>query len=259
MENSKDLNIDRVPAGRLYIARSTYRRNISVKGKYCYRVKYKYTDLFITSDRNISKELETPVLSFYEGIEKVILSEPAFEKSLVPMRIRDHYPSIIKKMCHAAKIFRVGPMAAVAGAVCEIIAESIAGRCGFLMIENGGDVFIKSSIPVNIGLHNSNKYFSDRLNIKIDAERTPCGICSSSGSMGHSLSLGKSDLVTILSGSAILADAAATAVANSIKKQTDIEKAIRRYKKNKEIMGLIIIKDDKIGIWGAVQLSSPAK
>lgn len=259
MENSKGLNIDRVPADRLHIDRSIYRRNISVKEKYCYRLKYKYTDLFITSDRNISEELEIPVLSFYGEIEKVILSDPAFEKSLVPVRTRSHYPSIIKKMCHVAKIFRVGPMAAVAGAVCEIIAESIAGSCRFLMIENGGDVFIKSSIPVNIGLYNSNKYFSDRLDIKIDAERTPCGICSSSGSMGHSLSLGSSDLVTVMSDSTILADAAATAVANSIKEQADIEKAMSRYKKNKEIKGLIIIKGDRIGIWGEIQLSSPAK
>ncbi|MCD4669944.1 MAG: UPF0280 family protein, partial [Actinomycetia bacterium] len=89
--------------------------------------------------------------------------------------------------------------------------------------------------------------------------RTPCGICSSSGSMGHSLSLGSSDLVTVMSDSTILADAAATAVANSIKEQADIEKAMSRYKKNKEIKGLIIIKGDRIGIWGEMQLSSPAK
>lgn len=259
MDNRKELNIDRVPAGRLHTDRSIYRRNISVKDKYCYRLKYKYTDLFITSDRDILKELEFPVLSFYEEIEKVILNEPVFEKSLVPVRARSHYPPVIRKMCHAAKVFRVGPMAAVAGAVCDRLAESIADSCRFLMIENGGDVFIKSNGPVNIGLYSSNKYFSDRLNIRIDAERTPCGICSSSGRMGHSLSLGRSDLVTILSGSTILADAAATAVANSIKGQTDIERAIRRYKRNKEVRGLIIIKNDRIGIWGAVQLSSPEK
>jgi len=259
MDNEKELNIDRVPAGRIHTDRSIYRRNISVKDKYCYRLKYKYTDLFITSDRDILKELEFPVLSFYEEIEKVILNEPVFEKSLVPVRARSHYPPVIRKMCHAAKVFRVGPMAAVAGAVCDRIAESIADSCRFLMIENGGDVFIKSSGPVNIGLYSSNKYFSDRLNIRIDAEQTPCGICSSSGRIGHSLSLGRSDLVTILSGSTILADAAATAVANSIKGQTDIERAIRRYKRNREVRGLIIIKNDRIGIWGSVQLSSPEK
>ncbi|HAJ95978.1 MAG TPA: UPF0280 family protein [Actinobacteria bacterium] len=254
MDNGKDLNID-----RFHVDRSIYRKNISLKDKYCYRLKYKYTDLFITSDRDILKELEAPVLSFYKEIGKVSLDEPVFEKSLVPVRARSHYPVLIKKMCRAARMFGIGPMAAVAGAVCDRIAESIAHTCRFLMIENGGDVYIKSDMPVEIGLYSGNKYFSDRLNIKIDAEQTPCGICSSSGSMGHSLSLGRSDLVTVMSDSAILADAAATAIANSIKEQTDIKKAISRYKKNKEIKGLVIIKGDRIGIWGVIQIGTMAK
>jgi len=94
-------------------------------------------------------------------------------------------------MCYAANVFRVGPMAGVAGAICDSIAKSIADSCRFLMIENGGDAYIKSSMPVKIGLYSSNRYFSDKLNIKINAGQTPCGVCSSSGSMGHSLSLGK--------------------------------------------------------------------
>ena len=73
----------------------------------------------------------------------------AFGKNLTPVSILDSYPPIIKNMCRAAEIFGVGPMAAVAGAVCDKIAESISGSCEFLMIENGGDVYIKSSIPVS--------------------------------------------------------------------------------------------------------------
>lgn len=254
MDNGKYLNID-----RLYIDRSIYRKNISIKGKYCYRLKYKYTDLFITSDRDILKELKSPVLSFYKEIEKIISGDPIFERSLVPVEIKNHYSPFIKKMCYAAGIFGVGPMATVAGAICDRIAESIAHSCRFLMIENGGDIFIKSASGVKVGLYSSSSYFLDRLNVEFDAEQTPCGICSSSGSMGHSLSLGSSDLVTIMSDSTIQADAAATAVANFIKEQDDIEKAISQYKKNKEIKGMVIIKGDRIGIWGAIQLGSIGK
>lgn len=162
-------------------------------------------------------------------------------------------------MCRAAEVFKVGPMASVAGALCDYISERVADKCKFLMIENGGDVYIKSDVPVKAGLFSSNKYFSDRLSIKLDAKQTPCGICSSSGSLGHSMSLGKSDLVTVMSDSATIADAAATAVANFIKGQADVEKAISRFKNNEEINGLIIIKEDRIGIWGSLQLSSSNK
>ncbi len=75
-------------------------------------------------------------------------------------------------------------------------------------------------------------------------------ICSSSGSFGHSLCLGKSDLVTVQSRTATIADAAATAIVNTINSEEDIDKVITRFKKYGEIEGLIIIKNKKIGLWG---------
>ncbi|MEE8324340.1 MAG: hypothetical protein V3R31_01660 [Candidatus Humimicrobiaceae bacterium] len=65
----------------------------------------------------------------------------------------------------------------------------------------------------------------------MEAGQTPCGICSSSGSFGHSLSLGKSDLVTVMSRTATIADAAATAIANTINCEEDMDNAITRFKK----------------------------
>jgi uncharacterized protein len=249
-----DLNINRLDPSAGYDSRSIYRNSVSIKDKYFYRLRYKYTDIFITSDRDILKELEEPVTSFYSGIEGIISHDRTFMKSLEPVKEKQYYPGYIKKMCQASYRFGVGPMAAVAGAVCDRIAEKISGKCGFLMIENGGDVFIKSKKPVRIGLFSYNSFFSDRLNIVIGAKQTPCGICSSSGTMGHSLNLGKSDLVTVMAESATMADAAATAVANSVLENADIGRSVRLYKKYKEVKGIIIIKDDRIGIWGNLQL-----
>lgn len=255
MDYEEDVSIDRISHNNVYTDRNIYRKNISVKGKYSYRLKYKYTDLFITSDREISREIKEPVVSFYNEMEKVFSGNKAFGKSLTPVSIIDSHPHIVKEMCRAGEIFRVGPMAAVAGAVCDKIADSISEKCSFLMIENGGDVYIKSDIPVSAGLFSNNKYFRDRLNISINADSTPCGLCSSSGIMGHSLSLGKSDLVTVMSGSTVMADAAATAIANSIRGKADADRALEHYRNYKEIKGLVIIKDDRLAIWGALQLA----
>jgi ApbE superfamily uncharacterized protein (UPF0280 family) len=254
MDYEKDVSLNRISSETAYTDRNIYRKNISVKGKYSYRLKYKYTDLFITCDREISKEVKEPVVSFYNGLEEVLSRHEVFGKSLTPVKIIDNYPPIIKKMCRAAEVFKVGPMAAVAGAVCDRIAQSISGSCDFLMIENGGDVYIKSSIPVSAVLFSSSRYFRDRLNIRITADTTPCGLCSSSGIIGHSLSLGKSDLVTVMSESTVMADTAATAIANSIKEKADVDKALAHYRDYKQIKGLIIIKDDRLAIWGELQL-----
>ena len=167
-------------------------------------------------------------------------------------------PRIIKEMCGAGGVFGVGPMASIAGALCDHLAKSI-GRCSFLMIENGGDVYIKSSSPLEVGIFTKNIYFGDKITLLIEAGQTPCGICSSSGSFGHSMSLGKSDLVTVLSRTATIADAAATSIANTINCEEDINKAITRFSKYKEVEGLIIIKNKRIGLWGGLQLATEIK
>ena len=257
MTDGKDINIRRVsPGGATYAGRDIYRNKISAEGRYSFRLDYKYSGLYIICDRDISGELEEPVLSFYRDIETVIAGQTDFEKSLAPIEAGKDLPRIIKEMCGAGEVFSVGPMASIAGALCDHLAKTLKDRCSFLMIENGGDVYIKSGDPLEVGIFTKNIYFKDKLILLIEAGQTPCGICSSSGSFGHSLSLGKSDLVTVLSRTATIADAAATSIANTINSEKDIDTAIARFSQYREVEGLIIIKNKRIGLWGKLQLST---
>ena len=157
-------------------------------------------------------------------------------------------------MCKKTAIFNVGPMAAVAGAVCDYLASGLGSSCRHLIIENGGDVFIKSDRDIDVGVYLKNKHFADRIYLKVKAGYTPCGLCSSSGSFGHSLSIGKSDLVTVMAESTISADSAATSVANNINSSKDILKTINSYKIIKDIKGILIVKNNKLGVWGNIEL-----
>jgi ApbE superfamily uncharacterized protein (UPF0280 family) len=73
--------------------------------------------------------------------------------------------------------------------------------------------------------------------------------------VGHSLSFGKADAVCILSRSAALADAAATAVGNIIQEKKDIERGLERAKEIEGILGLLIIVGEKMGVWGTIKLT----
>ena len=254
MDGKKDVSIEKLSGDPDYTDRSIYRKNISAAGKYSFRLRYKYTDIYIISDRDISGKIGEPVIKFYSQLEEVISSDKRFGESLAPLTIKKDYPPSAKEMCLASSIFGVGPMASVAGAVCDSIASGIKDDCGFLMIENGGDVYIKSSQDIKAGLFTGSRHFPQNLNINISSKALPCGLCSSSGIMGHSLSLGKSDLVTVMSGTAAAADAAATAIANTISSKTDVDRAVEKYKKYEQIRGLIIMKDDRLAIWGDLQL-----
>ena len=108
----------------------------------------------------------------------------------------------------------------------------------------------------DVGLYIKDSRLKNSLCLNIERGQTPCGLCSSSGRFGHSLSLGKSDLVTVMGDSAIIADAAATAAANTIRDEKDIEGAITIYRKKKGIKGILIVKEKRIGLWGNIQLKA---
>lgn len=254
MISSENVNIKKIFAGGPDIDKSIYRDSIRYKEKHNWRIIYKYSDLLVSCDRDLSFKIGRLIKEIYDLLESFIKKEQSFQKSLSPVKIEQNFPDIIKKMCRRAAIFNVGPMAAVAGAVCEYIAAGLDRHCRRLIIENGGDVYIKSNKDVDIGVYLKNVNFKDKIYLKIKAKDTPCGVCSSSGSFGHSLSMGKSDLVAVLSKSTISADAAATAIANKIIKPSDIDENIEHYKTIKDISGILIIKDDRIGLWGNIEL-----
>ena len=158
-------------------------------------------------------------------------------------------------MAAAAARFGVGPMAAVAGAVAAAVGDELARRFGDVIIENGGDVFVSSSRPVTFGFYaGPHSPFSGKLRFGVTGMGERFGVCTSSGTVGHSLSFGKADAVTIVGASAVDADAAATAIANRVQTRDDIDRAIEEAQKFKEIKGIIAAKDDRLGLWGAVTM-----
>jgi len=100
---------------------------------------------------------------------------------------------------------------------------------------------------------------SGKIGVEIEAEDTPLGICTSSGTVGHSVSYGKADAVVVLSKSASLADAAATAIANLVAVPDDFEKAFRKAEVIEGVSGLLVIKGDKAGAWGNIRLTDTAR
>jgi hypothetical protein len=142
-------------------------------------------------------------------------------------------------------------MAAVAGAMAQFAGEAgLEAGAQEAIVENGGDVYLQASEPVNIGLRTGTTDLSDRLAFSLQAHDTPISICSSSGQMGHSKSLGKCDLATVVARDAALADAGATQAANLVKTVEDVNPALERITAIEGIMGVMIIKNDRVGLAG---------
>jgi ApbE superfamily uncharacterized protein (UPF0280 family) len=184
-------------------------------------------------------------------LEDYIRCHPHFLTSFEPIDLFPGAPPVAQKMARAAQQVGVGPMASVAGAMAELAAKAaLSAGAPEAIVDNGGDIYIQAAAPVIIGLDAGNAKIGNRLAFSLEAHKTPISICSSSGKMGHSTSLGQCDLATVVAQDAALADAAATAAANLVKTVNDVDAALERINAIEGVQGVLIVKDDHIGLAG---------
>jgi hypothetical protein len=184
-------------------------------------------------------------------LEEYIAQDPAFKTTLVPIDLRADAPEIARRMAWAARRVGVGPMAAVAGAMAQIAAEAaLAAGAEEAIVDNGGDIYLKAVEPVLVALGTGTAKLADRLALAVQPQETPIAICSSSGKMGPSMSFGLCDLATIVAQDAALADAAATQAANLVKTVDDVDAALERILRIEGIDGVLLVKDDRVGLAG---------
>ncbi len=186
-------------------------------------------------------------------IEDFIKENDFFEDSLEPLEVASDSARIVKMMADGGKIANVGPMATVAGTIAEFICKKIVSEgAEVAVVENGGDIFAITSMPISVGLFVGKNIMSGKLAFKLDKDNTPIAICSSSSEMGHSKSFGECDLATVFSKKGNVADAAATALANKVKEESDINPALKWVSDLKDVDGALVIKNDKIGMIGKI-------
>ena len=157
-------------------------------------------------------------------------------------------------MIEAARAAGVGPMAAVAGALAARVGRQLVLLSPEVIVENGGDIFLAITQPATVSLFAGKSPLSHRVGLKIDPGLTPLGVCTSSGTVGHSFSFGRADAACVLAPKAALADAAASALGNRVQQAGDIAAALEWAETAPEILGAVVVVGDKLGVWGRVEL-----
>jgi ApbE superfamily uncharacterized protein (UPF0280 family) len=233
----------------------TYRNLVKTDDLIKFEVIVKETDLLVRSEKDLSRETRESVLKYRHQLETYIAMNPEFQKSLIPLKDDPGVPEIIQEMIRTSQLAQVGPMAAVAGAMAESVSKDLLKFSKEVIIENGGDIYLATSKERTIGIYAGDSPLSLKIGIVITPEESPIGVCTSSGTVGHSLSFGKADAVCILSKSAALADAAATAVGNVVRDKKDIESGLEKGRKIEGVLGTLIIVGEKMGVWGNIKLT----
>jgi ApbE superfamily uncharacterized protein (UPF0280 family) len=233
----------------------TYRNLVKTDDLVKFEVIVKETDLLVRAKSDLFRETRESVLKHRRQIEAYIETNPEFQRSLLPLKEDPYAPEIVREMIRTSRLAQVGPMAAVAGAMAESVSKDLLTLSEEVVVENGGDIYLATSRERTIGIFAGDSPLSLKIGIVIGPEDSPLGVCTSSGTVGPSISFGKADAVCILSKSAALADAAATAVGNMVREKKDIDSGLERGKEIEGVLGTLIIVGEKMGVWGNVKLT----
>ncbi len=222
-------------------------------------VQIKDTDLHILADREVSARALDLALQYRLQVEKYIEQCPDFLHALVPLPSDSLAPPIVSAMLAAGSTAEVGPMAAVAGAIAEYVGRALMREgCREIVVENGGDIFINRSRDCTVAIFAGQSPLSLRVGIKLAAAKMPIAVCTSSGTVGHSLSFGRADAVSVIAQSTPLADAVATRLGNEVGGETDnddgINRALRLGRTIAGVLGVVVIRGDRMGAVGDVEL-----
>ena len=224
------------------------------EGLEIHEVMFNETNLTIMAEKNLYDRAITAVVKYHGQIGKYILEKPDFQKSFHPVHVSLFSPKIIRNMAGAAKHCGVGPMAAVAGAISEMVGLDLDGYSKELIIGNGGSHYIKTKRARTIGICAGTSPLSGKIALEIGPEDAPFGISISSGTSGSAFSFGKADAVCVIARSAALADADATAIGNVVQDIDTVSAGIKAAKKIRGLSGVLIIKEDRVGIIGRIRI-----
>ena len=218
-----------------------------------FTIKHRHCNIAVSSDADVEGECRANLPLIYDEVEERVLTDKLFAESLLPVESDDGAAPVVKNMIEAGRAAGTGPMAAVAGAIAEALFRSVKTPYGTLIIENGGDIFASSRSDVICGLYTGSSF--DKFALKIRKALLPCAISSSSSEIGHSLSFGRARLAVVIAPSGAVSDAFATALANRIQSERDLENAVNGIADSPYITGCAAIINDKIAFAGDIEFT----
>lgn len=235
--------------------RRFYREHVFAEGLVPFQVVKGESDLFIWAERELEKEALGSLSGHRGELEDFIARQPLFKTSMRPYDVPAGSPEVVRLMADAAGRVGVGPMATVAGALAGLVGRDIRPYSYEVIVENGGDIFIRSSRRRRVGVFAGESPLSGRVAVEISpTSPRGLGVCASSATVGPSISMGRADTAVVVAEEAALADAAATALGNRVKGPDRVEEALAWAMGIEGVRGCLVVIGEYLGAQGDIEL-----
>jgi ApbE superfamily uncharacterized protein (UPF0280 family) len=214
------------------------------------KYQIKETIVTVTADEQYHPVCLASIGRARGDLERHILEDPFFKVTFEPYECPPDAPEVVRRMVRATARVGVGPMAAVAGTIAWLALEDmVKAGCTYGIVDNGGDIALINDRTTVVGIYAGDSPIKG-LGLEVVPREKILGICTSSATVGPSISLGNSDAALIVSGDVSLADAAATALGNRIVDKASLSTAFDFLKGIPEVSGAIGIIGDSMATYG---------
>ena len=211
------------------------------------------TAVTIAADgRHVCRATEA-ILRTRRDIVDQISDDPYFLTTFEPYDCPRSASDTVRRMCDAAGRAGVGPMATVAGTVAQTALEAMMeDGCTHGWVDNGGDLALTLERPVTVEVF-CEPGSPDAFALVLPPTDGVHGVCASSGRLGHSISLGDADVAVAQCDSAVLADALATALGNSVRSDEDLSRCFEPFAGTAGLVGGMVLRDGNVGMYGRLE------
>ncbi|MCU0859184.1 MAG: UPF0280 family protein [Thermoplasmata archaeon] len=183
-------------------------------------------------------------------VERQVRRDPFFLATMEPYPCDGDAGRTVRRMCEAAGKAHVGPMAAVAGAIAQEALEAMAAAgCTHGWVDNGGDIALLLEEPATVEVF-CEPGAKEAFGFEMPPAGSMVGVCSSSGRLGHSISLGDADVAVAFADDAVLADALATAIGNRVVDSESMQSCFEPFKGIRGFRGGLALRDGEVAMWG---------
>ncbi len=231
----------------------TYRTRSEAEDLVSFGICVAQSDLRIQADCDLTAEALDATRRAYQLISHHLQEHEQFSASLEPLQPPDDADALVLSMYYASRRAGVGPMAAVAGATAEYVGRHLLRSSRQVIVENGGDIFLSTHVQRIVAIYAGDSPLNEKVGLIIPAGQT-LGVCTSSGTVGHSLSLGRADAAVVVADDTVLADAVATALGNRVATPSDIDEALAWAQDIEGLRGALVICGMALGIWGEFEI-----